>query len=107
MSLRSFKIGLALIAAGFAVFAIALIAVAIRGEDTRDVVERVDSACARAAVPNPAPTDIDECARIRRQATLDQPLADACIVQRKTLKSRWFETITRCPVGGGPIVPTD
>lgn len=97
MSLRAFKIGLAIIAVVFLAFAAALAAVAFRGEDTRNVVERVDSACARASSVYATDHDVAECARIRREADRARSLRDSCIIQRKTLRSRWYQVITRCP----------
>lgn len=68
-----------------------------RSEGTREIVQRVDSPCARAAGPYALPSDVLECQTIRRQSVKDQPLSDACISQRKTLKTGWLERVTRCP----------
>jgi len=78
--------------------------IGIRAEMTRDEVHRSNSACARAAGPEATRTDMVECDRFRREARLTEPLADACIIQRRTLRSGWYQRITKCP----PLnVPTD
>ena len=76
---------------------VAVVVVTWRGELTRDQVERVDSACARASSIYATDHDVAECARIRREADRARSLRDSCIIQRKTLKSRWYQVITRCP----------
>lgn len=74
-----------------------LAVVGIRAEMTRDEVHRANSACARAAGPEATQTDQIECDRIRREARRTEPLSDACISQKRTLKSGWYQRITRCP----------
>ena len=75
----------------------AVVLIGLRAEGTRDIVERVDSVCARAYSAEATEFERDECNRILRAASLRRPLEDSCIVQRQTLKTRWYEVITRCP----------
>lgn len=74
-----------------------LAVVGIRAEMTRDEVHRANSACARAAGSKATRGDMVECDRIRREARKTEPLSDACISQKRTLKSGWYQRITRCP----------
>lgn len=76
---------------------VAVLIVAVRGEDTRNVIERVDSACARASSIRGTAKDVEECARIRREADRVRPLRDACITFRKAMRPRWFRVTTFCP----------
>lgn len=96
MSERRFQRSMVLTAA-IVVFATVLTIVGIRAEMTRDEVHRQNSACARAAGPKATDADRVECEQIRREARLTEPLEDTCIIQRKTLRSGWYERITRCP----------
>lgn len=32
-----------------------------------------------------------------RHALVNRTVQDDCVIQQRTLKTRWFETITRCP----------
>lgn len=79
---------------------VATLFVALRTENTRHYVERVDSACARASSNLATAADIEECDRISREAARARSLRDSCIVQRKTLKPRWYRVATRCPPMG-------
>lgn len=92
-----FKLGVGLAGLLVAlVAAVGVITVTLRGENTRETVYRI-SACMRAAELNPDPADVAECERLRRRIDETRALDDACIVQRKTLKPRWYEVVTRCP----------
>ena len=98
MTLRRYMLGMVAVGAiWIAALTVAIIIVGVRGEGTRNVVERVDSACARASAPYASVADVAECAAIRREADRARSLRDSCIVQRKTLKSKWYQVITRCP----------
>jgi hypothetical protein len=79
------------------VVTIVVVGIGLRAEGTRNIVERVDSVCARAYGDSATDVDRDECNRILQAAALHRPLADTCVIQRQTLKSRWYEVITRCP----------
>lgn len=89
-------LGAMFLAGALIVLAAAVAVIAYRGEDTRQDVYRV-SVCSRAAEADPDPADVAECARIRRIADQARTVSDACIIQRKTLRSGWYERITRCP----------
>lgn len=87
-----------MIVAGLIVLlATGLAIVGIRAEMTRDEVRRGNAACVRAGGSEATEADRVECERLRREARLTEPLEDTCIIQRKTLKSGWYERITRCP----------
>lgn len=86
-----------LLTSAIVVLATVIAIVGIRAEMTREQVKRESSPCVRAA--GPAATELDrvECEQARRETRLTEPLEDSCIIQRKTLKSGWYERITRCP----------
>lgn len=70
MSLRAFKIGIGVAGTVVVAFAFAIAAVAFRGEDTRNIIER--SACAQ----DPAG---QECQTIKRDADRERSVQDTCI----------------------------
>jgi len=94
MSLRTFKIGMGIFGGIIVIFAVALIAVALRGEDTRNIIEK--SACSN----DPASS---ECQRIKREADRERTLVDTCIAFRQAMTAEAFESDTRCP--GREVVP--
>lgn len=77
--------------------------VGIRAEMTRDEVHGQNSACGRAAGEHATTADRIECDRIRREARLTEPLSDTCIIQKRTLKSGWYQRITQCPPMRVPV----
>lgn len=88
MSLKAFKIGIGVAGAIVVAFAVAIGAVALRGEDTRNIIER--SACAQ----NPSS---QECQTIKREADRQRALRDTCIAFRQAMTRRAFIEDTRCP----------
>lgn len=103
MSARRFHRNMLLAGAIISLTAV-LAVIGIRSEMTRDEVFKSNAACTRAAGDSATQADRVECDRIRREARLTEPLSDTCIIQRRTLKSGWYQRITKCP----PMtVPTD
>lgn len=88
VSLRSFKIGIAVAGGVVVAFAIALTAVALRGEDTRNIIEK--SACTK------DPSSV-ECQSIRREADRERSVKDSCIPFRQVLTRDAYRELTRCP----------
>lgn len=101
MSTRRFQTSM-LFTSAIVVLATMIAIVGIRAEMTRTEVRAGNAACIRAAGPGATDADRVECERLRRQARLEEPLEDTCIIQRKTLRSGWYERITRCPPVRGP-----
>jgi hypothetical protein len=108
MSVRAFRIWIAVLALACVVLTAFTIIVALRGEDTRNVVNttnqivsRVDSACARAADESlPADERLvadRECADNLRVADRSKTLNDSCIVFRKVMTHPALLRFTRCP----------
>lgn len=101
MSTRRFQTSM-LLTSAIVVLATVIAIVGIRAEMTREEVRRGNPACLRAGGPEATAADRVECERLRREARLTEPLEDSCIIQRKTLRSGWYERITRCPPVRGP-----
>lgn len=76
-------------------FAVALGAVALRGEDTRNIIEH--SACTQVSLPGGTDADRKECDRIGRVAAQEKPLRDTCIPFVRAMTPEAFERDTRCP----------
>lgn len=88
MSLRSFQVGLGILAGIFVLFAIAIGLTFIRGEDTRNIIEKSPCTAAPASA---------ECQRIGREAARERSLEDSCIPFAKVLTTEAYRTYTRCP----------
>lgn len=86
-----------IVAGCLVVFAAVLGVIGVRAEMTRDEVHRSSNPCQRALGNHPTMNDVRECEQIRRRMKLTEPLADQCVIQRRTLKTGWYERITRCP----------
>ena len=87
MSLRAFKIGIGVAGAVVVAFAFAIAAVAFRGEDTRNIIER--SACAQ----DPAG---QECQTIKRDADRERSVQAPCIPFRLVMTREALAEFTRC-----------
>lgn len=92
MSLRPFKIGMGLLGGVMVLFVIALAAVALRGEDTRNVVERIDSSCARAQDPT-LPKHV-------RRVAATECAKNVCFALSTVFVRGAFENLTSCPRRG-------
>ena len=88
VSLRAFKIGIGVAGTVVVAFAFAIAAVAFRGEDTRNIIER--SACAQ----DPAG---QECQTIRRDADRQRSVTDSCVPFKQVLTWDAYQSLTRCP----------
>ena len=108
MSVRAFRIWIGVLATACVVLTAFTIIVALRGEETRDVINttnqiiaRVDSACARAADASLSDAERErankECAFTRRDSARKQTVADACITFHKVLTPFALDRFTRCP----------
>lgn len=88
--------GLMTLAGTLVVLAAAVAIIGFRSETVRDENDRA-AACTRAARPGASESDLRECRFVIRQVRLLSPLDDLCVSQRRTLKTGWYERITRCP----------
>lgn len=89
-------LGLMVLAGVLVVVAAATAIIGFRSETVRDE-NRLSAACTRAARPGASEADLRECRFVIRQIQIFQPLDEMCVIQRRTLRSGWYERITRCP----------
>lgn len=71
----------------------AVLLIGVRSEGTRSV----SAACQRASVPGASRIDIERCAQTSEAGVRLRGLEADCTIQRRTLKTGWYERITRCP----------
>lgn len=92
MSLKTFKVTMGILGGILCLFAVAIAVIGLRSEDTRNVVEKIDSSCARAhdrTLPRHA----------RRIATAECA-RNVCFALRDVMTRDAYEQVTRCPRKG-------